>query len=252
MCENRLEIIAGPCSAESELQILKTASKLRKIGVKVFRAGIWKPRSRCGSFEGVGMHAFPWLEKVRKDYGMEVMTEVATPHHVDCVLKHEIDRLWIGARTSVNPFMMSELTEALRGIDKPVFVKNPVCPDTELWKGAVERLLNVGIKNIRLIHRGFCLRNNYPYRNMPLWELCSEVKREFGDLPLYCDPSHIAGKRELVFDLCYQALGYGVHGLFIESHFNPQIALSDSRQQLKSDELEKVLQMLDEKFKIIM
>lgn len=239
--EKKIEIIAGPCSAESEEQLLDTADGLNNIGVKVFRAGIWKPRSRYGSFEGVGIKALPWLESVRQKYGMEIMTEVATPNHVDCVLKYNIDRLWIGARTSVNPFMMSELSEALRGIKIPVFIKNPLCPDVELWKGAVERLLKADISDVRLIHRGFCLLDNSPYRNTPLWNLCTEVQREFGDIRLYCDPSHIAGKREYIPELCTSALNYDVDGFFIESHVNPDVALSDSKQQLKPLDLNKFL-----------
>lgn len=242
--ENKIEIIAGPCSAESEEQLLKTAEELNKIGVKVFRAGIWKPRSRYGNFEGKGVEAIPWLESVRQEYGMEIMTEVATPSHVDCVLKYNVDRLWIGARTSVNPFMMSELSEALRGIKIPIFIKNPVCPDVELWKGAVERLMKANINDIRLIHRGFCLLDNTPYRNTPLWNLCSEMRHEFGDIFLYCDPSHMAGNRELISGLCVDALNYGIDGLFIESHNNPDFAMSDSKQQLKPLELDLLLKKI--------
>lgn len=237
----KLEIIAGPCSAESEKQVLETAEGLKKAGIKVFRAGIWKPRSRLGSFEGMGVTALPWLEEVRQEYGLEVMTEVATPYHVDCALKHGMDRLWIGARTSVNPFMISELAESLRGVEIPIYVKNPVCPDVELWKGVIERLKNVGIKDISLIHRGFCLLDNSPYRNTPLWNLCTEVKQEFGNIPLYCDPSHIAGRRELISDLCLQALKNNVDGLFIESHCNPDCALSDSLQQFTPSMLKELL-----------
>lgn len=240
----KLEIIAGPCSAESEEQIMATADGLSSIGINVMRAGIWKPRSRYGNFEGIGCDALPWLDAVRKEFGMEIMTEVATPYHVECVLKYNIDRIWIGARTSVNPFMISELAESLRGVDIPVFIKNPVCPDVDLWKGAIERIMKAGLKNISLIHRGFCLLDNSPYRNTPLWNICDEVRKEFGSLPLYCDPSHISGKRELIKDLCTDALSYNVQGFFIESHCNPDAALSDSRQQLTPSELGSLINKL--------
>lgn len=239
-----MEIIAGPCSVESEEQIFFTAEGLSRIDIKVLRAGVWKPRSRYGSFEGIGCDALPWLDAVRYEYGMEIMTEVATPHHVECVLKHNIDRIWIGARTSVNPFMITELAESLRGVDIPVFIKNPVCPDVELWKGAIERLMKSGLKNISLIHRGFCLLDNSPYRNTPLWNICDEVRKEFGSIPLYFDPSHVSGRRELIQDVCTEALRHDIQGLFIESHCNPDAALSDSKQQLTPLQLKDLLDKL--------
>ena len=239
-----MDVIAGPCSAESAQQVLETAAGLKKAGISVLRAGLWKPRSRCGTFEGVGVQALPWLNEVQRLYGMKVMTEVAMPSHVEAALKGGVDMLWIGARTTVNPFMMSELAEALRGVDIPLFVKNPVCPDLSLWIGAVERLARVGICQLSLIHRGFCLPDNAPYRNTPLWELVDSMHAEFPDFPVYCDPSHIAGKRELLYQLCREALGHHNDGLFLESHCCPEKALSDAAQQLTPVGLEELLETL--------
>lgn len=235
------EVIAGPCSAESEKQVIDTAAELSAIGISVMRVGLWKPRSRYGCFEGMGEKALPWLAAVKKQFGIEIMTEVATASHVECALKSGIDRLWIGARTTVSPFMMSELASALRGVDIPVFIKNPICPDANLWKGSVERILKSGIEKVSLIHRGFCLYNNSPYRNTPLWEICLDVKHEFGNVPLYCDPSHMAGKRDLIPDLCRDALDYDIQGFFIESHCCPDMALSDASQQLSPVQLKNIL-----------
>lgn len=239
-----LDIIAGPCSAESEKQILDTASALNAIGIKTMRVGLWKPRSRYGTFEGLGESAVPWIREVKQNFNMKVMTEVALPSHVECALKNGIDKLWIGARTTVNPFMMTELSEVLRGVDIPVFIKNPVCPDGELWKGAVERIMKVGVNNISLIHRGFCLLDNSPYRNTPVWSICDEVKNEFGNIPVYCDPSHTAGKREFIREICVEALKHNIDGFFIESHCCPEIALSDSKQQLTPLQLKELLDEL--------
>lgn len=238
------DIIAGPCSAESEKQLYDTASGLNGIGIRTMRVGLWKPRSRYGSFEGLGELALPWLKNIRHDFGMEVMTEVALPSHIEVALKYGIDKLWIGARTTVNPFMITELAEALRGVEIPVFIKNPVCPDVELWKGAVERIMKYGLSDVRLIHRGFCLQDNTPYRNTPLWNICSEVHKEFGHIPLYCDPSHISGRRDLIEGICVDALKYDIQGFFIESHCNPDAALSDSGQQLTPLQLKDLLDKL--------
>ena len=228
----KLDVIAGPCSAESRQQVLETAEGLKRLGVSVMRAGLWKPRSRYGAFEGVGECALPWLHDVQCRYGLMVMTEIALPVHVEAALKGNVDMLWIGARTTVNPFMMSELAEALRGVDIPVFVKNPVCPDVPLWIGSVERLLRAGVNRISLIHRGFCLSDNTPYRNSPLWELVEYMRREFPAFPVYCDPSHIAGRRELLLPLCREAVAHQNDGLFIECHCCPEQALSDAGQQI--------------------
>lgn len=237
-----IDVIAGPCSAESEQQLLETAEGLEELGISFMRIGVWKPRSRSGSFCGVGEASMPWIERVRLEHGMNVMVEVGLPRHVECILQYGIDAIWIGARTSANPFMMTELADSLKGVNIPVFIKNPICPDVELWKGAVERILNSGIKDVRLIHRGFCLYDNSPYRNVPLWDICDIVKREFGNLPLYCDPSHMAGKRDLIPALCLQALEHGIHGLFIESHCKPENALSDASQQLTPMQLKTMLE----------
>lgn len=236
-----LNVIAGPCSAESRQQMLETAKGLNDIGISVMRAGLWKPRSRCGMFEGLGARAIPWLNEIQQTYGMKVMTEVALPSHVEIVLKSGVDMLWIGARTTVNPFMMSELAEALRGVDIPLFVKNPVNPDLLLWTGSVERLMRVGIRDISLIHRGFCLLDNKPYRNTPVWELVDKMHDEFPDFPVYCDPSHIAGNKALLPHLCQEALDHHNDGLFIESHCCPDKALSDAAQQITPTELGKML-----------
>lgn len=236
-----IDVIAGPCSAESRDQIFETAKGLNEIGIKTMRAGLWKPRSRYGAFEGVGVIGFPWLQEVQKEFGMKVMTEVALPIHVEQSLKASIDMLWIGARTTVNPFMMNEIAESLRGVDIPVFVKNPVCPDLALWEGGVERFFKLGLKRLSIIHRGFCLLDNTPYRNTPLWNMVQKVRELFPDIPIYCDPSHMAGKRELLLELCNIAMEYEYDGLFIESHYNPSKALSDANQQVTPKELKIIL-----------
>lgn len=185
-------LVAGPCSAESRKQMLETARGLKEMGVGILRAGLWKPRSRCGTFEGVGEEGLDWMREIQQELGLRVMTEVALPCHVEAVQKAGLDMIWIGARTTVNPFMMHELAESLRGCDMPVWVKNPVCPDVDLWIGAVERLQQAGLKDIRIIHRGFCTVDSSPYRNAPLWELAERFHTHFPDLPFYCDPSHIS------------------------------------------------------------
>ena len=238
-------LVAGPCSAESRMQMMETARGLRSIGVKAFRAGLWKPRSRYGTFEGVGEEGLAWMNEIQRELGMKVMTEVALPSHVEAVLKAGVDMVWIGARTTVNPFMMHELAEALRGCQLPVWVKNPVCPDIELWMGAVERLQHSGVEDIRLIHRGFCAIDSAPYRNAPLWECMEKMRTQFPGLPLYCDPSHIAGKRELLASVCEKALSLQVDGLFVESHCCPQKALSDAAQQLTPEGLDDLLHTLN-------
>lgn len=242
--QNRMGLVAGPCSAESRAQMLATAKGLSEIGCNTLRAGLWKPRSRCGTFEGVGNRGLAWMREVQQELGMRVMTEVALPAHVEAVLHAGIDMVWIGARTTANPFMVHQLAEALRGCKLPVWIKNPICPDVELWIGAVERFRQAGIDDIRIIHRGFCTVHSAPYRNAPLWELAERFRGHFPELPFYCDPSHLAGKRELLLPICQKALSLRVDGLFIESHCAPLEALSDAAQQLTPKALEELLQAL--------
>ena len=244
--ELETRIIAGPCSAETREQMLQTAAGLQAIGIGTLRAGLWKPRSRCGTFEGVGERGLPWMQEIQQTFGMQVMTEVALPSHIEAALNAGLDMFWIGARTTVNPFMMHELAEALRGVDIPVWVKNPVSPDLELWIGGIERLQHAGVKRIGAIHRGFCLVDNAPYRNSPLWDQMEALRHRLPGIPIYCDPSHIAGKRELLLEICRKALSLQVDGLFIESHCCPQNALSDAAQQLTPDALSEMLGLMKE------
>lgn len=239
-------IIAGPCSAETEEQVLSTARELARNGVKIFRAGIWKPRTKPGGFEGVGREGLPWLAKVKEETGMLTATEVATRQHVEDALAAGVDILWIGARTSANPFAMQEVADALReaGKDVPVLVKNPVNPDLELWIGALQRLYNAGIHRLGAIHRGFSAYGKHLYRNMPQWHIPIELRRRFPNLTLVCDPSHIGGKRELVAPLSQQALDMGFDGLIIESHCDPDCAWSDKAQQVTPDVLNFILNTL--------
>ncbi len=233
---DRPYIIAGPCSAESEEQVMAVASALAG-RVTLFRAGLWKPRTRPGCFEGVGKEALPWLQRVKRELSLPVATEVANAEHVEQALSAGIDVLWIGARTTVNPFAVQEIADALRGCDVPVLVKNPVNPDLELWIGAFERLNNAGITRLGAIHRGFSSYGEKCFRNAPQWQLPLELRRRLPELPIICDPSHIAGKRELVMSLSQQAMDLNFDGLMIETHCNPVCALSDARQQVTPDEL---------------
>ncbi|WP_295727594.1 bifunctional 3-deoxy-7-phosphoheptulonate synthase/chorismate mutase type II [uncultured Muribaculum sp.] len=239
-------IIAGPCSAETEEQVLATARELARNGVKIFRAGIWKPRTKPGGFEGIGREGLPWLAKVKEETGMLTATEVATRRHVEDALGAGVDILWIGARTSANPFAMQEIADALKdaGKDVPVFVKNPVNPDLELWIGALQRLYNAGIHRLGAIHRGFSAYGKHLYRNMPQWHIPIELRRRFPNLTLICDPSHIGGKRELVAPLSQQALDMGFDGLIIESHCDPDCAWSDKTQQVTPEVLNFILNTL--------
>ena len=237
-------VIAGPCSAESREQVLATATALASKGVKIFRAGIWKPRTKPGGFEGVGAVGLPWLKEVKQVTGMLTATEVATPYHVFEAVKAGIDILWIGARTVANPFAMQELADALKGTDMPVLIKNPVNPDLELWVGAIERLYRAGITNLGVIHRGFSSYEKKLYRNLPLWHIPIELKRRFPNITVFCDPSHIGGKRELVAPIAQQALDLKFEGLIIESHCNPDCALSDAGQQITPEILDYTLNML--------
>ena len=242
---DKIELIAGPCSAETREQMMKTATQLRAVGIWTLRAGLWKPRSHYGTFEGVGEKGLAWMEEIQQTLGMRVMTDVALHSPVDAALKAGLDMLGFGARTTVNPFMLHELAEALRGTDIPIWVKNPVSPDLELWIGAIERLQHTGVKRIGAIHRGFCLVDNAPYRNSPLWDQIKELRNRVPGIPVYCDPSHIAGKRELLLQICKEALSLKVDGLFIESHCCPQKALSDAAQQLTPEALSEMLRMLN-------
>ena len=224
-------IIAGPCSAETEEQVMETARRLHARGIKIFRAGIWKPRTKPGGFEGIGTAGLPWLKRVHNELGMYTAVEVATAVHVRECLAHGVDILWVGARTSANPFAVQEIADALEGVDIPVFVKNPVNPDLDLWIGAIERIHNAGIRRIAAIHRGFSTYDKKIYRNLPQWHIPIELKRQIPNLPIICDPSHIGGKRELIAPLCQQAMDLNFDGLIIESHCNPEKAWSDAAQQ---------------------
>lgn len=242
--DKRPLIIAGPCSAETEEQVLQTARELAEKGVKIFRAGVWKPRTKPGGFEGVGSEGLLWLKKVKEETGMYIATEVATEKHVLEAIKHGVDLLWIGARTTANPFAMQEIADALQGADIPVLIKNPVNPDLELWIGGVERIYNAGIRRIGVIHRGFSSYDKKLYRNLPQWHIPIELRRRYPNLPIFCDPSHIGGKRELIAPLSQQAMDLGFDGLIVESHCNPDCAWSDKEQQVTPEALIYILNML--------
>lgn len=237
-------VIAGPCSAETEEQVMETAKDLAKNGVRIFRAGIWKPRTKPGGFEGVGSVGLTWLQEVKKETGMLVATEVANKQHVEEALNAGVDVLWIGARTSANPFAMQEIADSLVGADVPVLVKNPVNPDLELWIGAMQRIYNAGIRQIGAIHRGFGAYGKHLYRNMPQWHIPIELRRRMPELTLICDPSHIGGKRELVAPLSQQAMDMGFDGLIVESHCDPDSAWSDKSQQVTPEVLNFIINML--------
>ena len=237
-------VIAGPCSAETEEQVVTTAKQLSEKGCHLFRAGIWKPRTKPGGFEGKGDEALPWLANVKKETGMLVSTEVATPEHVEKALQHGIDFLWVGARTTANPFAMQALADSLRGVDIPVLVKNPVNPDLELWIGALERLNQAGVKRLGAIHRGFSSYDKKIYRNLPMWQIPIELRRRYPTLPLICDPSHISGRRDLIAPLCQQAMDLGFDGLLVESHCNPDEAWRDAMQQITPEVLDYILSLL--------
>ena len=237
-------VIAGPCSAETEEQVMTTATQLAQKGCHIFRAGVWKPRTKPGGFEGNGEMALPWMKRVKEETGMLVSTEVATPEHVELALKYGIDILWVGARTTANPFAMQALADSLRGIDVPVFVKNPVNPDLELWIGAMERINQAGIKRMAAIHRGFSSYDKKIYRNLPMWQIPIELHRRIPELPIICDPSHIGGRRELIAPLCQQAMDLGFEGLIVESHCNPDCAWGDGKQRVTHDVLDYILSLL--------
>ena len=239
-------IISGPCSAESEEQLVTTAKEIKNLGkVNVLRAGIWKPRTRPGSFEGVGSIGLEWLQSAKKETGMLISTEVANGKHVEECLKAGVDILWVGARTTVNPFSVQEVADALKGVDIPVLVKNPINPDLELWIGGLERINKAGITRLGAIHRGFSTFEKTPFRNLPKWDIAIELKRRYPNLDIVCDPSHISGNRELIPYVSQKALDLNMSGLMIESHINPSVALSDAKQQVKPIELSNILNNLN-------
>jgi len=234
-------VIAGPCSAETEDQVLKIAHELKDTDVNYYRAGIWKPRTRPGNFEGVGAIGLNWLKKVKEETGLKTATEVANKAHVDLALENDVDLLWIGARTTVSPFNVQELADALEGTDKIVLIKNPVNPDLSLWLGAVERFYNAGITKLGVIHRGFSSYKKTKYRNIPEWQMAIELQSKFPDLPIINDPSHIGGKRDLIFDISQTALDLNFDGLMIETHCDPDNAWSDAAQQVTPDRLVEIM-----------
>ncbi|MDD4087925.1 MAG: chorismate mutase [Bacteroidales bacterium] len=238
-------VIAGPCSAESREQVLETGRQLVRLSqVKVFRAGIWKPRTRPDGFEGAGEEGLKWMKELKAETGLQLTTEVASPRHIELALKHGIDMFWIGARTVVNPFSVQELAEALKGVDVPVLVKNPLTPDIKLWMGALERIHKAGINRLAAIHRGFHYFKQSPYRNAPMWEIPIELRRLLPALPVITDISHITGRRDLLQVVAQKALDLETNGLMIESHFNPEEALTDADQQISPASLKAMLASL--------
>ncbi|WP_108424312.1 bifunctional 3-deoxy-7-phosphoheptulonate synthase/chorismate mutase type II [Flagellimonas amoyensis] len=237
-------VIAGPCSAETEDQVLKIAHELKDTDVSYYRAGIWKPRTRPGNFEGVGAIGLKWLQKVKEETGLKTATEVANKAHVDLALEYDVDLLWIGARSTVSPFIIQEIADALEGTDKIVLVKNPVNPDLSLWLGAVERLHTANIKKLGVIHRGFSTYEKTKYRNIPEWQLAIELQTKFPDLPIINDPSHITGKRDMIFDVSQTALDLNFDGLMIETHCDPDNAWSDAAQQVTPQRLVQIMKDL--------
>ena len=238
-------VISGPCSIETKAQFFDTIEGLKTAGIKYIRGGIWKPRTRPGTFDGIGKKGLPWIKEAKEKFDIEVATEVATPQHVELALDAGIGLIWIGARTTVNPFNVQEIAESLKGVDIPVFVKNPINPDISLWKGALERFSKVGITKLGAIHRGFDSFQKTKFRNVPLWQIPIELKSEFPNLPLICDPSHIAGKRNMVKEISQRALDLNYDGLMIESHIDPKLALSDPEQQLTPAALKQLLDELE-------
>jgi len=230
-------VIAGPCSAETEDQVLKIAHQLKESDATILRAGIWKPRTRPGNFEGVGALGLKWLQKAKQETGILTATEVANATHVDLALQHDIDVLWVGARSTVSPFIVQEIADALKGTDKIVLIKNPVNPDLSLWLGAVERFYKADIEKLGVIHRGFSTYEKTRYRNNPEWQIAIDLQNRFPDLPLILDPSHIAGRRDIIFDLCQTALDLNYDGLMVETHYDPDNAWSDAAQQITPEQL---------------
>ena len=243
-------VVAGPCSAESELQVMMTARGLQALGIHVFRAGIWKPRTHPGSFEGVGTPGLKWLQKVRQEYGLKVCTEVASEKHVYECLKYGIDMVWIGARTTANPFLMQEIADALRDTDIPVLVKNPVNPDLALWTGALERPTPAGIRKLGVIHRGSTTAEKIPWRNDPGWKVAVDLRTRYPEIPFFADPSHMGGSRQYIQEISQRAMDLGLDGLMIESHCDPSCALSDAGQQLTPEDLGVLLKALTVRQKV--
>ena len=239
--EPRPSVIAGPCSAETEEQVMETAKGLKDLGINVFRAGIWKPRTHPGSFEGIGTEGLGWLQKVKKEYGLKVSTEVASERHVYECIKFGVDLVWLGARTTANPFLVQEIADALKGTDIPVLVKNPVNPDLDLWIGALERLNRAGVKKLGVIHRGFSTFEKIKYRNDPQWQVAIELRSRYPELPFFVDPSHLGGSKDYIREISQRSLDLGFEGLMIESHCNPSCAWSDAKQQLTPPELSDLL-----------
>ena len=239
--EPRPSVVAGPCSAESEEQVMETAKGLKELGINVFRAGIWKPRTHPGSFEGVGSEGLEWMRKAKEEYGLKISTEVASEKHVFECLKYGVDLIWIGARTTANPFLMQEIADALKGTDIPVLVKNPVNSDLDLWIGALERLNGAGIRKLGVIHRGFSTFDKIKYRNDPQWQMAVELRSRYPELPFFVDPSHMGGSKDYIREISQRSLDLGFEGLMIEAHCNPAVALSDAKQQLTPCELRDLL-----------
>lgn len=238
-------IISGPCSAETEEQVMTTARGLANTGkVDIMRAGIWKPRTRPGSFEGIGTKGLPWLQQAKKETGIPVAVEVATAKQVEDALHFDVDVLWVGARTTVNPFSVQEIADALRGVKVPVLIKNPLNPDLELWVGGMERIAKAGIEDLGLIHRGFSSYGNTDFRNAPMWHLAIEMKRRFPNVPMINDPSHICGRRDILQSVAQQAIDLDFDGLIIESHMDPDNAWSDAKQQITPEVLKQMLESI--------
>ena len=244
LSDNQALLIAGPCSAESPEQLNITATWLNKLGIEVMRAGVWKPRTRPNSFEGKGEEALGWLQQLKKAVPIKIATEVASPAHIEAALKYGIDILWIGARTTVNPFMVQEIANSLKGVDLPILIKNPINPELALWQGAIERVYNAGISKVAAVHRGFSSYQKSKYRNIPSWQIAIELKSNFPTLPLICDPSHIAGNRNMIMEVSQKALDLGYDGLMIETHPNPDVALSDAEQQMSLLSFEELINQL--------
>ena len=237
--------IAGPCAVESHQQLFKTAHGIAAAGiVSVLRAGVWKPRSRPGQFEGKGQEALPWLQEIKQQTGLMIAVEVAQPTHAELCMENGVDMLWLGARTSVNPFMVQEIANSIRGTGVPVMIKNPVCPDLGLWVGAVERIVEAGTHKVIAIHRGFKIHHKSSWRNIPLWDIPLALRREIPGIPILCDPSHIAGNRAYIAQVAQNALALDMEGLMIEAHHNPEGALTDQKQQITPEVLNKLLQKL--------
>ena len=239
--EPRPSVVAGPCSAESEELVMETAKGLKEMGINVFRAGIWKPRTHPGCFEGIGSEGLKWMQRARNEYGLKIATEVASERHVAECIRHGVDLVWIGARTTANPFLVQEIADALKGTDIPVLVKNPVNADLDLWIGALERLNFAGVRKLGVIHRGFSTFDKIQYRNDPQWQVAIELRSRYPELPFFVDPSHMGGSKDYILEISQRSLDLGFDGLMIESHCNPSVALSDAKQQLTPDELRDLL-----------